>query len=116
MKTVSIEIASTGDAMQRVAAEIESGRAPGSARITFRSPESMARVLTPARWTIVQAMTGAGPLGIRELARRVQRDVKSVHNDAKALVTAGIIDRTDTGKYVFPFERVKVSFELMAAA
>ncbi|MGH8118653.1 MAG: transcriptional regulator [Rhodanobacteraceae bacterium] len=116
MKTVSFEIASPRSAVDRVIAEVRSGRAAGLARVTFRSPESMARVLTPTRWTILQAMTGAGPVGIRELARRVKRDVKGVHNDANALVSAGIVDHTEAGKYLFPFDRVKVNFELKAAA
>lgn len=116
MKTVSFEIAAPGDAMARLVGEAKSGRVNDMARITFRSPESMARVLTPTRWTLVQTMTGAGSVGIRDLARRVRRDVKGVYNDANALVAAGIIDRTDAGKYIFPFDRVKVTFELRAAA
>lgn len=116
VKTVSFEISSPRGAIERIAAEIEKHGYPNHARITFRSPESMARVLTPTRWTIVQAMTGAGPLGVRALARRVGRDVKGVHNDVNALVTAGLIDRSDDGKYVFPFDAVKVNFELRPAA
>jgi len=30
--------------------------------------------LNPNRWAILKALTGAGPLGVRELARRVGRD------------------------------------------
>lgn len=116
MKTVLLEIMPARAAMARVRAEAAAGRNATAARITFRSAEAMARVLTPTRWGIVQAMTGAGPLGVRELARRVQRDVKGVYTDAGALVTAGIIDRTDDGKYLFPFDRVKVRFDLPAAA
>lgn len=116
MKTVLFEISSPRAAIERIASELEKHGSAGRARITFRSPESMARVLTPTRWTIIQAMTGAGPTGVRELARRVQRDVKGVHNDASALATAGIIDRTEDGKYLFPFDAVKVNFELRPAA
>lgn len=116
MKTVVFEIQAPDDAMARVMTEARTGRYAGRARITFRSPASMARVLTPTRWDIVQAMTGAGPLGVRELARRLERDVKGVHTDLNALVTAGVVDRTDSGKYLFPFDEVKVRFELHTAA
>lgn len=116
MKTVRFEIMSPDEAMGRAVREASAGEYGGQARITFRSAESMARVLTPTRWTVVQALTGAGPLGVRELARRVDRDVKGVHTDVNALVTAGIVDRTENGKYLFPFEQVKVQFELHAAA
>ena len=36
-------------------------------------------------------MTGAGPLALREIARRVERDVKAVHTDVHALLNAGLI-------------------------
>ncbi|MGH8189860.1 MAG: hypothetical protein ACREP2_00250 [Rhodanobacteraceae bacterium] len=116
MKTVLFEISSPRVAIERIATQLEKHGYPNHARITFRSPESMASVLTPTRWTIIQAMTGTGPTGVRELARRVKRDVKGVHNDANALITAGIIDRTEDGKYLFPFDAVKVNFELRSAA
>jgi len=39
-------------------------------------------------------MTGAGALTIREVARRVGRDVEAVHGDVHALLDAGLVDRT----------------------
>lgn len=116
MKTVLFEVMQPDAAMARAAAEAKAGKYASQARITFRSAESMARVLTPTRWGIVQALTGAGPLGVRELARRVERDVKGVHTDANALVTAGVVDHTEDGKYLFPFDRVRVRFDVLAAA
>ena len=76
----------------------------------------MARILTPTRWTIVRALTGSEPMGVRELSRRVDRDVKGVHTDAHVLFEAGVINRTDDGKFSFPFSRVKVQFDLRALA
>ena len=52
-------------------------------------------MLTTKRWEIVRAMTGAGPLAIREAARRVGRDVKAVHRDVHALLNAGDLRKTD---------------------
>ena len=37
--------------------------------------------MTAKRWEILRALTGAEPLSIREIARRVERDVKAVHAD-----------------------------------
>jgi predicted transcriptional regulator len=116
MKTVWFEVKDPDAAMERAVREAQAGEYDGRARITFPSAESMARVLTPTRWTIVQTLTGAGPTGVREIARRVGRDVKGVHTDLGALVSAGIVDRTPHGKYLFPFDQVKVRFELHAAA
>ncbi len=48
-------------------------------------------------------------------ARRVRRDVKAVHGDVTALLNAGVLDRVEDGRIVFPFEAVKVEFLLHAA-
>jgi predicted transcriptional regulator len=45
----------------------------------------------------------------------VERDVKAVHGDVKALLAAGILDRTPDGQIEFPFDAVKVEFLLRAA-
>jgi predicted transcriptional regulator len=60
-------------------------------------------------------MCGAGPISIREAARRVERDVKAVHSDITALLNAGVLDRVEDGRVIFPFETVKVEFLLHAA-
>ena len=73
------------------------------------------RVLTEKRWDLLKALCGAGPVSIREAARRAGRDVKAVHGDVTALLHAGVLDRTDDGRIVFPFEAVKVEFLLQAA-
>lgn len=59
-------------------------------------------------------MTGQGELSIREVGRRVQRDVKSVHGDVTALIEAGVIERTEQGVQ-FPYDEVHVDFTLKAA-
>lgn len=48
-------------------------------------------------------------------ARRLGRDVKAVHGDITALLAAGLIDRTESGAVVFPFDAVKVECLLEAA-
>jgi len=82
--------------------------------ITFASVELMFKVMTVKRWEIVRTMTGAGPLSIRETARRVGRDVKAVHRDIHALLDAGIIDR-DGDKVVFPYDAIHLDAKLKAA-
>ena len=72
-------------------------------------------MLTEKRWAILRAMAGQGGLSIREVARRVERDVKAVHRDVLALLDAGVLDRTDEGRVVFPYNAVHVDFMLEAA-
>lgn len=112
MSTVTIAVESLDAVKQRVAAAF-TGRKQG-ARITFPSHELMWKILTPKRWAILKAMTGAGALGVREIARLVERDVKGVHTDLQALAKAGVIDRDET-KYVFPYDAIRVAFTLKAA-
>lgn len=112
MKTIVFEVMGTAAATARAKA----GKSARYARHTFDSVESMARILTPTRWAIVRALAGAEPMGVRELSRRVGRDVKGIHTDAHALLEADVIQRTDDGKFSFPFSRVKVLFELRAMA
>ena len=72
-------------------------------------------MLTAKRWEILKAMCGAGPVTVREAARRVNRDIKSVHGDLAALLAAGVLDRTASGQVEFPYEAIKVEFMLQAA-
>jgi len=93
----------------------KTGKAERSARISFATPELLWKVLTAKRWELLKAMCGAGPIAIREAARRVERDVKAVHSDITALLNAGVLDRVEDGRVIFPFEAVKVEFLLHAA-
>lgn len=49
------------------------------------------------------------------VARRIRRDIKAVHSDVQALVTAGILEKTEDGKVIFPYDEVRVDFVLRAA-
>lgn len=114
MTTVTLGLASIDDAKQRLAAAFR--REPQGERIDFASVDVLWQVLAPKRWRILQAMVGDGPLAIREVARRVGRDVKAVHGDVHALLAAGVLDRTATGQVVFPYDQVHVDFSLAARA
>lgn len=115
MKTVTLDVRQPADSMADFANAWKSGKPHKSARISFASPELLWKVLTQKRWELLKALCGAGPISIREAARRAGRDVKAVHGDVTALLAAGVIDRTNDGRIVFPFEAVKVEFLLQAA-
>lgn len=115
MDTVVLEVRSLGQMLEDAARAMKSGRVERDARIAFASPELLWKVLTSRRWELLKKLCGAGPISIREAARRIGRDVKGVHGDVMALLKAGLLDRTAEGKIEFPFERVKVEFVLRAA-
>ena len=115
MKIVILEVRSPADTMASFVQSWKSGKPERSARISFATPELLWQVLTAKRWELLKALCGAGPVSIREAARRVERDVKAVHSDITALLNAGVLDRAEGGGIVFPFEAVKVEFLLQAA-
>lgn len=115
MKTVTLDVQSPRSAFASALAPARSGRPQRSARISFATPELLWKVLNAKRWELLKVLCGAGPVSIREAARRVGRDVKAVHSDVSALLLAGVIDRTESGQIEFPYEAIKVEFLLEAA-
>ena len=115
MKTVTLDVRDPADSMADFTQAWKTGKSQKSARISFASPELLWRILTEKRWGLLKVLCGAGPVSIREAARRIGRDVKAVHGDVTALLNAGILVRTDDRRIVFPFEAVKVEFLLHAA-
>ena len=113
MTTVTLQVSKLDDVKRR-AQDAFKGKKQGS-RISFATPELLFRLLTIKRWELIRALTGAGPLTIREAARRVNRDVKAVHGDVHALIDAGLLDKTAKNQVVFPFAAIRVEFTLRAA-
>lgn len=113
MSTVTIGVSSIVDVKNRLAAAFRDE--PQGEHISFTSVELLWKTLSPRRWEIVRTLTGQGPLAIREVARRLDRDIKTVHGDVSALINAGVVDRTDAG-VVFPYDAVHVDFMLTKAA
>jgi predicted transcriptional regulator len=110
MKTVTLSVASREDVNRRVLAAFK-GKKQG-AHISFASVELLWQTLTKKRWEVLKAMTGEGAMTIRELARRLDRDIKAVHGDVHALLNVGVLDRTEDGRIVFPYGAVRVEFTL----
>ena len=92
MNTVTLSVASAEDASRRARARVRR-QGPGP-RISSASAELLWKVLTAERWQLLKAMTGEGGMTIREAARRVGRDVEAVHGDIRAMLDAGVLDRT----------------------
>ena len=115
MKTVTLEVCTPSEAMADFVQTWKTGKAQKSARIGFATPELLWKVLTAKRWELLKSLCGAGPVSIREAARRVGRDVKAVHGDITALLNAGVLSRAEGGGVEFLFRAIKVEFLLQAA-
>lgn len=114
LNAVKIGVSSIEEVKERTRAAFR-GEAQGC-YISFATADLMWKTLAPPRWNIIEMMTGAGPMSIREVARRVGRDVKAVHGDVTKLINNGVLDRTEDGKVVFPYDVVHVDFTITKAA
>jgi predicted transcriptional regulator len=113
MRTVILEVSPREEADDRFLRAFQ-GQLQGDL-ISFETPALLFKVLTQKRWELLSTMTGAGPMTLRETARRVGRDVKAVHGDVHTLLNVGILEKTEDGRIVFPFDAVRVNFVLQAA-
>lgn len=57
-------------------------------------------------------LQGAGEVGVRELARRLGRDVKRVHEDAAALVEVGLLEKAESGALICPYVDIHVDMHM----
>jgi predicted transcriptional regulator len=113
MRTVTLDVSSRATINTRALLSFQ-GESQG-AFISFQSPALLFKMLSGKRWELLKIMTGAGPMTIREAARRLERDVKAVHGDVQALLKAGLLQKTENGHIIFPFDAVHVDFMLKAA-
>lgn len=119
MNTLNVRIASHADTKSRflqAAQQALTGEAVAvDPSLNFLSYDDMHRVLAPSRLAIVKVLAGQGALSIREVARRVGRDVQAVHRDVTTLINAGVIDKSEQG-IIFPYERIHFDFDVSVAA
>jgi predicted transcriptional regulator len=113
MKIVTLQVAKLKVVKQRLRNAFK-GKKQGS-YISFATPELLFRLLTAKRWELIRALTGAGPVTTREAARRVGRDVKAVHGDVHALLSAGVLQKTADGLITFPYDAIRIDVMLRAA-
>lgn len=114
MGAVTITVNSTGSFRKRVKAAF-AGKRQGE-QISFESFELFWKVLAPNRMALIKTLTGAGPVTLREAARRAGRDVRAVHSDVHMLLQAGVLHKDEAGLIEFPYTAVHVDFMLKTAA
>lgn len=78
----------------------------------FESPVALFRVLTPKRWALLEMLQAQGPIGVRALARALERDVRRVHDDARALIDVGLVEKDENGKLAVPYSEIHADFVL----
>lgn len=86
------------------------------ASLSFESMESLLKLLTPNRWTLLRTLRANGPSSIRALSHKLGRDYRGVHSDVSALLDAGLIDRGVDGRVAVPWSRITAEMSVDVAA
>lgn len=115
MNRVTIRVASLDELQCNMGEALQGNKQQQGSYITFLDWESLWKTLSPKKMQILHTMTGGGELSIREVARRVKRDVKAVHTDLQALLRCGIVDKSEQG-IIFPYDEIHFDFVVGKAA
>ena len=70
--------------------------------------------LTPARWTLLEALKRSGPTSINELARLLGRNYKNVHTDVTRLLELGLIGRVQDQQITVSWDTIAAEMKLAA--
>jgi len=115
-RTLTITMSGDWRGALRSTAKGASARSYQGEVLNFETAEGFFGRLTERRWALVHALQGQGAMSVRELARRVARDVRRVHDDVEVLAELGLVERTETGGVECPFQTVHVDMRLTAPA
>lgn len=115
-RTLTITVNADWKTALRAAGRKAATRSYQGETLNFESPGAFFGRLTARRWALVNVLQGAGEVAVRELARRVGRDVKRVHEDASVLVDLGLLERTPGGALLCPFADIHVDMHLRERA
>lgn len=116
-RTLTITIDADWQGMLRTAARAAfASKSYQGETLNFETPGAFFSRLTSRRWAMLDALIGEGEVPVRELARRLRRDVKRVHEDAKELVELGLIERTERGGLVCPYADIHMDMHMRRVA
>lgn len=87
----------------------------GEELLNFEDMDTLLRVLTPNRWTLLRSLRREGPMSIRSLSKKLERDYKNVHTDVQELTRIGLLTRTKDGLVMVPWDTIVAEVRLAAA-
>lgn len=82
-------------------------------RLYFLDAGALLKVLSTQRLALLTELRRDGTLKISELARRLNRNYKNVHDDVSLLKQAGLIEQDERGAYV-PYDIIRAEIDLAA--
>lgn len=117
-KKLSIGVGTTKEALDRfetVWKRVARGaRVTPEHRLTFQSLPQLLKELSPARWTLLEALRAEGKMTVYALAKHLGRHYKNVHTDVARLVEIGLIEKTKDGKVSVPWNVIAAELKLAA--
>jgi len=69
-------------------------------------------VCTPKRWELIGMLREGGAMTVAELARRLGRDYKNVHNDCERLIEWMALEKAENGLVHAPYDEIVVDMKL----
>lgn len=82
--------------------------------LNYKDLPMLLAILTPRRLEILKVLRQQGPLSVRALALKVDRNYKNVHTDMRELETAGLLERTEEGTLHAPWDVIDAHLSLVA--
>lgn len=116
MKAI-IKVSGKGAVFKAASAQIAAARqrrAPDF-QLSFESARSLFAELTPARLDLLDTPRGVGPCSVYALAKAAQRKYSNVHTDVARMEELGLIERTEEGEVLVPYESVEIVVPLARA-
>jgi predicted transcriptional regulator len=116
MKAI-IEVAGKGLVFKTAAAQVADARkglAPDF-HLSFESARSLFSELTPARLDLLDTLRRVGPCSVYALAKAAERNYSNVHTDVARMEELGLIERSEDGAVMVPYESVEIVLPLARA-
>jgi len=82
--------------------------------LNFESFPMLLSVLTPRRLELMKALRQQGLLSIRALSKQLKRNYKNVHTDVISLEGVGLVQRSEEGLLLVPWDVIDAHVRLVA--
>lgn len=83
-------------------------------RLYFVDMATLLRNLTAERWRLMEHIRQHGPLTIYAVARQLNRNYKNVYSDVKRLLDLGLLEKSEDGRLIVPFQTIVTELRLAA--
>lgn len=117
-RTLKVGVGSLAEALARFETTFERAargdKVRAERRLTFASLPQLTAALSPARWHLLEVLRREGDMSVYALARHVGRHYKNVHSDVAALLSLGLMERTEARRVRVPWDVVTAEMRLAA--